>query len=860
MWEMVFNVEDAIKRQSIIRAFNQIKDYRIIAVCAPAGYGKTVAVNQWIEKDGRIRVVFSSDEYDNNFGGFCERFCATLRICQPQNQTLNEIISHSDFEKTPDEFTLRAVAALSSRNRTVLVIDDIHLIHNNAVLQFLFVTIKRLPKNFQIILISRHELPAEFSDLWLKEQAASINRAQLLFSDDEVMALYNKRGKKITKKQAKDINRQAHGWAIGIKALLLSNGESFDEAYDYDKAYSYMDDFIRKNIWEKEDPTTCEFMIRTAFLRELTPELCEKMTGITNSKKFLNNLVRNGAFITQARRGVYRYHHLFQQFLIRIAQERGESFVASLLEQEGYWHLSQKDFYSAAQCFIRCKSHDGIEECYYLLGAESYFAVESYFLLGKESYFAVEGLLPIFEHPEFIAAAKKHPHLLYLAAYGAFAEGNISIAAAYMDEYYARYPEIVTHRPDLMHCINYVRMLDFRVSLNQVMEQVVVPDGISNITTSIWRISIHSLLYSLQHSPQMHRGINNLTDLAIGDVAANVVNNFSPKMGWLYGPMFDVDKEIITAGLLYEQNNLDVAHNYASKAYSMLEHQHSPDAKSCAMIILVYILDALGEAGGASTIIKTLSKMIDKAAEKDRAYHLYDNFNAFIARRKIVAGDIAVAEKWLSGNTDVTFPLRKIYIAFITSRALIVTKDHENAVIMLKRILEISRTSNRHLDTIEAHILLAIIYWKKKGRFQNEALNHLEAAVSVAHTYNFVQMFVNDGALLVVMMRKLLKRVEQRDNVDNSMIYFAKMLYLKIRSGVDNGLPVESEESLIELTAKQKAVITLFSQGKRRKDVAEALGIKESTVVSHLGLIYGKLDVSNLVDAIAKVKLMGLME
>ena len=67
-------------------------------------------------------------------------------------RTLYEIIAHPFFQSTPDIFALRAISVLSSRKQAVLVIDDLHLIHDSTVLQFLLVSIKRLPKNFQIVL------------------------------------------------------------------------------------------------------------------------------------------------------------------------------------------------------------------------------------------------------------------------------------------------------------------------------------------------------------------------------------------------------------------------------------------------------------------------------------------------------------------------------------------------------------------------------------------------------------------------------------------------------------------------------------------------------------------------------------
>ena len=126
-----------LERRNLNNIFNKFKNHRIVVVCAPAGYGKTMAVNGWLAKDTRVKAIFSLDEYGNHLSGFCERFCSALLTCQPRNQTLDDIVSHPSFQSAPDEFTLRAVAALSARKYAVIAIDDLHLIHDSAVLQLL---------------------------------------------------------------------------------------------------------------------------------------------------------------------------------------------------------------------------------------------------------------------------------------------------------------------------------------------------------------------------------------------------------------------------------------------------------------------------------------------------------------------------------------------------------------------------------------------------------------------------------------------------------------------------------------------------------------------------------------------------
>ena len=829
-----------LERRKLLRNFNKLKNNHIIAVCAPAGYGKTVAVTQWLEKDTRANAIFSIDEYDNNLASFCKRFCTALYTCQPQNKTLNEIISHESFQSAPDEFTIRAITALSGRKHAVLVIDDLHLIHDDEILKFLLAFIKRLPKTFSIILISRHDLPAGFSDLWLKGHIVTVNAEQFLFNKTEIKALYEKRGNRITNELAKDISKRTHGWAIGINAFLLSGSNFFD------KTQGYLDDFIQSNVWEKWDDVTRDFMLCTAGLRELTPSICEAMTGVIHSHKFLKELVQRGAFITQAQDGIFHYHHLFRQFLRNKVDEQGEEFVYSILEKEGNWHFLQNDFYNAIDCFLRCKNHESIDRCYDLLETVS-----------VHSNFATERLLHIFKHPEIQSAAEKYPRLLFMLFWCALVEGRVEDAIFFIDKVYASWPEIISRHPASANNIIYVRLLDFRIPKSQLMSEV---EALPGTYGDFYLFVTTARLSWAMNMPQFYRAAVDLSDLTIGGVIENF-RVLRPRISLLFGEGAFMLGDVVISGLLYEQGHLDRAHKYALSALSEMKSYFSAESQFCAISTLVMVIDALygSDSEGSTQTFESISKMI----EDNKAYYLTSNFKAFAARRKFVLGNIKAAEEWITGRTFDEPTLWGIYVTFTTCRAYVVIGKYDQAIILLKKVLRLASALNRPLDIVEAHILLAIAHWKKKLAYQNEALEHLESAVSMAFPYGYVQMFVNDGAVLSGMFHKLKKRIERRKEADANIINFIKMIYLKTRP-LSTGIDIESSEGVatktVKLTHKQREVMGLLCQGKRYKEVAESLGIKKSTVISHMELIYNKLNVTNLADCVAKVNAMGLLE
>ena len=835
---MIHYYKNLIVRHKLIQVFEKYSNERFLYVCAPGGYGKTVAVKQWLDNKTCAKAIINIDEYDNNNTLFCERFCAALLSCQPQNKTLAEIISHPSFGSAPLDFTLQAVLALSGSNHSVFVIDDLYLLVDKKTLNLLLSFLKRLPENFQIVFISRKELPKDFSALWLKGHLTRITAEDLRFCDEDIKSLYKSRGHFITAKQAADIGRLTNGWAIGINALLIAGGDKSNELSDL--VNEHIEDFIRTQIWENWDEKDRDFLLRTAMARELNPSLCNLLTGVKNSEAILERLMKNGAFISRSgsakAEGIYRYHHLFLDFLKKMVFSKGQDFVNSLTETEGQWYLSRNDFYNAADCFIMCKNHEGIAQCF------NFLDIRSDFDIGRT--------MPIFKHPEVINAAQKYPHLLYSLAWCAYAEGRIEDMCSYMDRFYASIPDIVARDPSHANSIYSMRFyqyfMDCRISF---MELICEMDSLSAIGgLPVYKGSVSS------HMPSVHRGVMDFSDLTIGDFEENH-KKFTDKIKWMFGEEFDMLSNTLAANLLYELGSLEKSYKHALTANAQINSNFTPESKFCAMATFVTVLDSLEHVNDANRIIKQIAVVI----EKDRAYYLNNNFNALLVRRKILHGDTKAAACWLSEHESASqepVSLYKIYFLTTICRAYIVNEEYNPAIILLNKILHLVRAYNRTLDIIETLILLSIAYWKKKRNFQDEALGFLEEAVSIAFKYKYNQIFINDAVQLAGAMRRLQKQIEQRKDKKSDMLSFIKMLNLK--------MPVKNifiaGDTKITYTEKQKAVMSLLCRGKSYKEMTNLLGITLPTLRSHISLIYKKLDVMDQKEAVLKIQTLNLLK
>lgn len=829
-----------IIRQNLKRIYEEISDARIIYVCAPAGYGKTVAVRQWFEQNGYESAFVSLDEFDNDSAHFCRRFCAALCECQPKNAALHKITAHPSFDSTPEEFALRTLTALSGDKHIHLVIDDLHFVDNERVLRLLLGFLKRLPENFQIVLISRNELPPEFAYLWLKGHLARITADDLRFSRDEIILLYKESKHFITPKKADEILSFTDGWAIGIGALLLSgNATGSPEG----ASIEYLEEFIKTHIWLRWDEETREFLLKTSVVKELTPTLCAALTDIVDSEKLLDKLVKQNAFISRTGNGVYRYHNLFHNCLLHMLEERGGEYVRALQSRVGYWYLGERDFYSAIEFFIKCENCEGIVKC-----------LE--FLSGSSREFAfVEKLISVAGSPLIREAAEKYPYIYALLVWMSFNNGRASDMAYYADQYYKNQTKIIRKDTRFASASILILLIDFRNSLKDLKKSVLkifmlaIKMKLSDVEADLGIIN--------QNMPLMHRGTRDCSESVLGNAETNIAV-LKKMLGGLLGGYGVMLMECLIAGLLCEQAQLERALGHALTANAKIEPHFSAESKFIAMATHIYILDALEQNEQADKIIQKIDGMI----EEENAYYLSCNFNALKIRRKLIKGDMKAADDWLDEygkSLHDILDFYKLYGHITTCRAYITKGDYDSAIILSKKILTLAESYNRPLDIIEAQILLSISYWKKKRGFQNEAMSYLEQAVSLAYKYEFIQLFINEGVELSGMMRRLQKSVEQRKTDAAVSSDFIKMLYLKTleyqKDGLTSGQPVTTEK----YTDKQLTVMRLLCDGKSYRGIAEIMGIKLPTLRSHIALIYKKLDVTSETDAVIKIKTLGIL-
>ena len=832
------NVIPAVARTELMELLDRVSSKRYIYIHAPANYNKTFSARMWTARREMPCAWLSVNESAGSKpSGFCERLTAAFSVLQPDNAILKELTAHRSFSSAPFEFIERVLfefklfaqekARLGPLDYT-LVIDDLHLAANPELLKRLPEIISELPESMTLFILSRSEPPDSFSELLLKNEMAVIDAEPLRFSVSEIREFFASCGQSLTEQQAKNITAATGGWVIGLNAILLSGKPQTESSV----ISRYLEPFIKEQIWDKWTDSRRDFLLRISVEDEFTPDFCDAVTRNKNSSEILDTLVRENAFIT-ADGNIYHFHHLFRDFLRHMLELENDNRKNEFYQRAGDWFYERGNYYKAVEYYIKCGDKSGITK-----GLKLMYNYNS-------PYAAIEDTLSIIRLSVDGSIVNEYPFLLEVQAWVAYIEGRGADMESYLDRYFKLLPKIILKHPASAQTALLLRCMDYRNSMIEITR------SLKKLPLKLFGQSNTPSLS--QNMPLFHRSGRDFSEYARD--TENNLHMLKKTIGVLVGEEYDMIGNLIRAGLAYERGNLGLAQELALSASVEMKDSFAPEIQFCSYMILAAVFYAQGQHSDTQRVIDGAAAM----TERHKAYYLNANFRAFTCRLELANGDIEAAKKWLKHDAapihgELSF--YKIYQHFTTARAYITIGDYGMAVLFLKKLQVVCEQYRRTIDIIEINILLAIACWKKTRGQQNDAFEPLENAIILARDYGFTQMFANEGAELLNMLHKLQKRFIQKDYAGDISAAEVKTLYIAAlaRAKRSRGLTGGRISENLKFTEQQKTIMRCLNDGLTHKEIAAKIGVKPSTIKTHMGLIFKKLDVSNGVDAIIKIR------
>lgn len=298
------------------------KDKRLVLFNAPAGYGKTMSVVQWLE-DINETAWFSIDAIDN------DQFRFTNYLMQAINRVTNNACSKSEEMAKSRQyanlttFFSHALDELSSYTAPLyIVLDDYHHIESEEIHNAIQFLIKYLPSNITLVITSRTQPPLGIAHLLVKNQVLEITSKDLAFDKEESQTLLAQffQDNSDENNQINDLIRQVEGWPSALQLIALSlNQHATTQIHAKLSSvnFHYIWDYLAEEVLEQLDKETQNFLMRCAVFDNFTIHMMQQITDDIDVGKAIESILHLGLLITTQDEDQtwYRFHHLFSDFL-----------------------------------------------------------------------------------------------------------------------------------------------------------------------------------------------------------------------------------------------------------------------------------------------------------------------------------------------------------------------------------------------------------------------------------------------------------------------------------------------------------------------------------------------------------------
>ena len=331
-------------RSSLIDRLARDDTCPVVSVAAPAGYGKTTLLAQWAEHDGRAVAWVALDERDNDPKVLLSYVAAALDAVQPVGERVFEALA-SPASSIPGSVIPRLGSALASMTvPVVLVLDDVHMLHNRECRDALSVLADHVPDRSRLVLIGRSEPPLRIARLRAEGRILEVGPGDLALSRAEAAALLRAAELTLDEDEVAALHERTEGWPVGLylAALYLREGGSVGTAaFSFRGDDRFVSEYLESEVLARISARHREFLTRTAVLERMSGSLCAAVLEDPRAAGTLLQLAESNLLLVPLdQRGQwYRYHHLFRDMLLAVLERLEPDLVQVLRRRAASWYL-----------------------------------------------------------------------------------------------------------------------------------------------------------------------------------------------------------------------------------------------------------------------------------------------------------------------------------------------------------------------------------------------------------------------------------------------------------------------------------------------------------------------------------------
>ncbi len=849
----------------------------VVLVSAPAGFGKTTLLAEWLAADDETTkrtAWLSLDRRDSDPAVFWAYVIAAVRKVAADVGA----DARSTLQTNPTALEAVVTSLLNDLSAladdVVLVLDDYHVVESLDVQESMLFLVEHLPEQLHLVVASRADPPWPLAGLRGRGELLEVRASDLRFTSQEAATYLNDAmGLDLTAADVDALEARTEGWIAALQLAALSlRGRADPAAFISDFAGDdrFVVDYLIDEVLDRQTDDVRTFLLETSILNRLTTSLCAAVTGRNDARTTLEALERSNLFLVALddRRQWYRYHHLFGDVLrARLAAERPER-VVDLHRRASDWFdvdgdraeairhaMAAGDFTKAAELVelaipdLGQARQDATMRALLDALPSDVFANRPVLTLGLVGAHMVTGdtagvgeLLDDIERwvgPDRPAGMVVHDHAgfrrlpaqaaMYRAAL-ALLRGDLAETVAH-GERAARLSDAGDHfgHGSAAALIGLAHWAggDLEAAERQYAAAIAAFER-AGFLADILGCSLG--LADMQVA-QGRLGAAERTLIAGLD------------LGITKGPLRGTpDMHLGLGELHFERNELEAAAEQLRASLELGDHLALPQHASRWRVLDARLRTARGDHSGALALLAEAERRYDTDySPKARPV------TATTARLRLAAGDIAGAEHWAAGaglRLDDEPAYLRDYEQLTFARLLLATGRPTDAIGLLQRILAAAEAGHRAGNAIEALALLALAH--DAAAHTTPALAALEEALTRAGVEGFVRIFLDVGAPMTTLLQTAVRHGRAAEQ--------AAALLAAGEAPLSQG-----QHGLVdELSSREQDVLRLLRSDLSGPEIAAELVVSINTVRTHTKNIFMKLGVTSRRAALRRADELGL--
>jgi LuxR family maltose regulon positive regulatory protein len=867
---------NAVVRHRLIERLNEGLHRKLILVSAPAGFGKTTLVSEWLAGYERPIAWLSLDKDDSDLTRFLTYVVAALQTITP---TMGERVLGmlQSPRPPPSESLLTALLNEISAipDGFVLTLDDYHAIDAQPVDHALTFLLEHLPPHVHLIITTREDPNLPLARLRARNQLTELRAADLRFTPGEAAAFLNQgMGLNLSTEAIDALENRTEGWIAGLQLAALSM-QGHEDVTGFIQSFSGSHHFVLDYLLEEvlhQQPTSVQtFLLSTSILNHLCGSLCDAvlLDPSVSGQANLEYLDHANLFLIPLdnERRWYRYHHLFADLLRQRLQLDSASSTRDAESRVNELHRRASQWYE----------DNGLElEAFHHATAAGDVARAEHLIEGKGMPLQFRGagapvLTWLESLPKAVMDARPSLWVTYASAL-LFGGRHTSVEQKLQSAEAA----LQNFKPD-----DNTRDLVGRIASMRATLGIIQQDAETIITQSrraleylhpdnllVRTATTYTLGYAYQLQGNRAAASQAYTDvIAAGQLSGDSIYTIAATIG--LGQVQEANNQLSLAAITYrrvlqlagdppdriacvaylglariyyEWNDLNAAQKYGQQCLHLTQQMESVDTPAACWVLLAHLKLAQGDIAGAAALLGEAEAFV-------RQHHFMHQMPAVAAAqvlRLLQQANLAAADH-LAQTYDLPISQARVHVAQGNTAA---------ALTLLEPVRHQMEVKGWQDEQLKVMVLQAVTLYTQGD--EDGALRVIGDALELAEPGGLIRVFLDEGPLMAQLLSEAAARGMMPDYTSKLLAAFEAEQ--PSQAGKAPHRAARASQFLIEpLSEREMEVLHLIAEGLSNREISERLFLALSTIKGHNRLIFDKLHVRSRTEAIARARALNLL-